>query len=770
MSTFSGTTTATSASASTVSGNNESVANSQFRHVTNDYRRQRKWSKWWWPWRKSETEVTIIWLYTFLSYAFLTACRQCLPVAKPFMMGTVDETDGVQRTVGGFAPFNDPKFGSTYLGILDSAFVLTYTICSFIWAHKKFAPLQAQIKILTLALLGSFFSVVLFGLGGLTGIHKFWYYVLVQLLMGFMQSGAWSAVLNVYYAVFDISEGIYVFSMWASCSAIGNILGRNIASPVGTQYGWPTSFICVGFFVFALGLTYPSVCQTILTVSARKEGIRQLQKQIHLEEERRRSAMENSDKMDLKAVVKPQLFPKQPPKSFANRVLPTTDSQQIQQGNETSRYDLASDVDEDENEDNGMEMSNKVSTAPNATASESNVQESVAGSGEANSMMILFIFLYSIGLMFSKWMNYLMSLWLPVYLTERAKLTEGAAGAWSSAFDVGAVFGMFFAFISNFYYKRPGCLCFIMCAISIPVLLVYSMVVTFMPLLGNAATLFVLGMLFNGPYSLISTVVTMQLSEQFGANANAIISIVNGSGSAGSLCAGVFTAMIADAYGWNAVFYMLIGLATVQLVPLGYITYTEVFPKAQDGMGPAHGANGGNPVAPGIANRVKPSFSFSEFENDELVLPTHNAEGAISPDCVISADPPSVVKPSPFQSYKFPTMGTTRNRGNSNASSKSGIAAAPSSDSGHLNNAGMARFTNNRYMDVDVDVEIPKWTDVKVKSTSSNSLRHNSNASMENAENEGPNLFQNNYMEGVEEGYARLDDEGYSNAVRDYED
>jgi sugar phosphate permease len=689
------------------------------------HKRRRSWLK------KSEFDNSMIWLYTFFAYALLTSCRQCLPVSKPFMLGTDEVVDGTTHVVGGFAPFNNIKMGSTYLGILDSCFVFTYTVCSFIWAHKAFAPLHMQIKILNLGLLGSALSAALFGIGGIAGVHQYEFYVFVQLLMGFMQSGAWSAVLNIYYAVFDVDEGIFIFSSWASCSAIGNIVGRTIASPLAARYGWPIGFFCIGGLVLLLGLTYPYISAVILSVSSRKEGMRQMQKQVHLEEERRKVEAErrrvlteklnNAVEMEKEKAAKPK-SQRNPQRPVTKKVVPVLE--------DSKDAELASAQDDIMAGTNDNKATSRLNHDDEEVNDEvANVQESVAASSETNSMMILFIFLYSIGLMFSKWMNYLMSLWLPVYLNERVHMSEGSAGSWSSAFDIGAVFGMFFAFYCNYYYKKPGCLCFVMCAISIPVLLVYSMLVIYMPLLANAAMLLVAGMLFNGPYSLISTVVTMQLSVQFGANANAIISIVNGSGSAGSLCAGVFTAMISSAYGWNAVFYMLVGLAGVQLVPLGYISFTELFPSKKETL-KTDGEQG-------PANRVKPSYSFSDNENEDMVLPSHveadedNSIGNIVPSGKENTSA-HTVRPSPMQSFKIPQAMLFRNRGSSISSNGSN---------------GQLSSNNVKYVELD-----SRWADrVEV-------------ALEDEVDNTG--LHQNEYESS--EGYMRLD--GDTNAVRPFDD
>lgn len=207
------------------------------------------------------------------------------------------------------------------------------------------------------------------------------------------------------------------------------------------------------------------------------------------------------------------------------------------------------------------------------------VDDSVAAPKAAAAVgggsMVMLVFLYSVCLLFSKWMNFLISLWLPVYLTEKAGYNEVAAGSCASGFDVGGVIGMGLAFYFNFRYKKPGTVCLLMCVASIPVLFTYNFFIASFSHAANYLILILVGILFNGPYSLISTVVTVQLSQQFGQSANTIISIVNGSGSAGSLFAGIFTGMVSTSYGWSAVFYMLNVLAASQIVPLVYVVVLE---------------------------------------------------------------------------------------------------------------------------------------------------------------------------------------------------
>jgi sugar phosphate permease len=62
---------------------------------------------------------------TFLAYATYTATRVALPIS----MSSLHSNDD---TFKGYAPFNSKEHGAMYLGILDTVFLVAYSIGLFV--------------------------------------------------------------------------------------------------------------------------------------------------------------------------------------------------------------------------------------------------------------------------------------------------------------------------------------------------------------------------------------------------------------------------------------------------------------------------------------------------------------------------------------------------------------------------------------------------------------------------------------------------------------
>jgi sugar phosphate permease len=78
--------------------------------------------------------------------------------------------------------------------------------------------------------------------------------------------------------------------------------------------------------------------------------------------------------------------------------------------------------------------------------------------------------------------------------------------------------------------------------------------------------MFMVGMLLFGPDALLSGVAAQDLG---GASASGTAAgLVNGMGSVGALCQGLVTVSVEQAFGWNALFYVLFGTALIGAVCL----------------------------------------------------------------------------------------------------------------------------------------------------------------------------------------------------------
>lgn len=111
------------------------------------------------------------------------------------------------------------------------------------------------------------------------------------------------------------------------------------------------------------------------------------------------------------------------------------------------------------------------------------------------------------------------------------------------------------------YSGMPACTCSALILMAVPMLLVYQMYGAF-TILMNVALLFILGILVNGPYALITTSVSAELGQHSCLQGNAkalatVTAIIDGTGSLGA-AVGPFLAGFFSTSGWENVFYMLV--------------------------------------------------------------------------------------------------------------------------------------------------------------------------------------------------------------------
>ena len=93
--------------------------------------------------------------------------------------------------------------------------------------------------------------------------------------------------------------------------------------------------------------------------------------------------------------------------------------------------------------------------------------------------------------------------------------------------------------------------------------------------------LFICGILVNGPYGLITTAVSADLGshESLRGNAKAlstVTAIIDGVGSLGAACGPLFAGLVSNHFGWQAVFYVLIGSDIIALLASGQFTDLKI--------------------------------------------------------------------------------------------------------------------------------------------------------------------------------------------------
>lgn len=147
-------------------------------------------------------------------------------------------------------PFDGQNANSLF-GLLDACFLFSYAIFMFPagWIAER-----THIRFfLSLGMIFSGFTAYLFGISFYYDIHSIYYFGVIQILSGVVQTTGWPAVLTCVGNWFgpESSRGL-IFGIWNSHANVGNILGSAIAGAY-VEYNWGLSFIISGLMIAVMG-------------------------------------------------------------------------------------------------------------------------------------------------------------------------------------------------------------------------------------------------------------------------------------------------------------------------------------------------------------------------------------------------------------------------------------------------------------------------------------------------------------------------------------
>ncbi|XP_074281853.1 putative glycerol-3-phosphate transporter 1 [Silene latifolia] len=150
----------------------------------------------------------------------------------------------------GWVPFNG-RDGTKLLGYLDVAFLGVYAAGMFFSGHIGD---RMNLRVfLTIGMLGTGLFTALFGFGYWFNIHNFYYYLIVQMLAGVLQSTGWPSVVAVVGNWFGKGGRGLIMGVWNAHTSVGNIAGSLIASSL-LKYGWGWSLVIPGLTITLSGL------------------------------------------------------------------------------------------------------------------------------------------------------------------------------------------------------------------------------------------------------------------------------------------------------------------------------------------------------------------------------------------------------------------------------------------------------------------------------------------------------------------------------------
>lgn len=198
-----------------------------------------------------------VWVLTFLAYMSYHATRKTVSIVKTTLNRNCSELTppiDVNATANpdwcDWVPFDGPD-ASTLLGALDSSFLFAYAGAMFI--SGIVAERVSLRYFLALGMIFSGIACYLLGIAKTYSIHSLWYFVIVQIFGGIVQTTGWPGVVAVMGNWFEKEKRGLIMGIWNSHTSIGNIVGALLASHF-LEIDWSLSFIVPGLLIAVVGL------------------------------------------------------------------------------------------------------------------------------------------------------------------------------------------------------------------------------------------------------------------------------------------------------------------------------------------------------------------------------------------------------------------------------------------------------------------------------------------------------------------------------------
>ncbi|KAM6234676.1 glucose-6-phosphate exchanger SLC37A2 isoform 3-T4 [Spheniscus humboldti] len=465
---------------------------------------------------------------TFLCYTSYHLSRKPISIVKSQLhpncsaLGPNPHNDSNSSTWCSWAPFDGDNYKELF-GALDNAFLVAYAIGMFISGiFGERLPLRYYLSG-GMVLSGLF--TALFGLGYFWDIHVLWYFIVVQVCNGLVQTTGWPSVVACIGNWFGKGKRGLIMGIWNSHTSVGNILGSLIAG-VWVSSAWGLSFIVPSIIITTMGI----ICFFFLVEYPEDVGC---SPPLH---------HMASDEADAGGVTSSE----KDPEAVTSNEGPLSVSSQ-------SSVDCSNSPEEPTEEPEAISF--------------------------LGALRIPGVVEFSLCLLFAKLVSYTFLYWLPLYIVNVAHFGAKEAGDLSTLFDVGGILGGIFAGLISDYTGGRATTCCVMLVVAAPMLFLYNHIGQ-NGIGTSIAMLIVCGALVNGPYALITTAVSADLGthESLKGNAKAlstVTAIIDGTGSIGAALGPLLAGLISPT-GWNNVFYMLIAADVLACLLLARVVVKEV--------------------------------------------------------------------------------------------------------------------------------------------------------------------------------------------------
>lgn len=480
----------------------------------------------------------VVLLLTFIAYACYHASRKPSSIVKSVLdpenpvetdkngvnyiwpIGDVFVVENVEhRHHGpGWSPFNK-KDGTVKLGEIDVAFLACYSLGMYVAGHLG-DTLDLRL-FLSVGMIGSGIFVGLFGMGFFWNVHRFWFYLVMQMLAGLFQATGWPSVVAVIGNWFGKRKRGLIMGIWNAHTSVGNITGSLLAASV-LQHGWGWSFILPGGLIFLGGI------MVYLFLAAYPEDVGLLCDG-GMERKDVESQLQNEAGVEKDGIVEAE----------------TSHNRQYGSLSRNSAVGIV---------------------------------QACMIPGVIPFALCLF-FAKLVAYTFLYWLPF----YLSQNEIGGDYVSVKSAGNLSTLFDVGGIVGGILAgYISDKLSARATTAASFMYA-AIPAMILYR-VYGRISKSWNIALMMLAGLFVNGPYALITTAVSADLGTHSSLKGNSralatVTAIIDGTGSAGAALGPLLTGIISTK-GWDAVFAMLVTGAFVAGLLLSRLVMAEISERA----------------------------------------------------------------------------------------------------------------------------------------------------------------------------------------------
>lgn len=160
-----------------------------------------------------------------------------------------------------------------------------------------------------------------------------------------------------------------------------------------------------------------------------------------------------------------------------------------------------------------------------------------------------------------KLVRYCMYMWLPMYLYQELGYTKYQAGLLATAFEVGGVVGsVILGYLVNKFLSGKIVHGVAVAVMGSAIFLALFQFTSKLGLMCNIIFMLLAGACNCGPDPYLSGSIAAELGDKENAQA-AVSGMINGFGSLGTVLEGPIIGLIAETYGWNGTFYIMIAMS-----------------------------------------------------------------------------------------------------------------------------------------------------------------------------------------------------------------